>query len=54
MVPLTSRDLFGESFVVGNGADKLFSYSSSIIEFTPVDHLEASDADGREGMPATH
>ena len=44
MIPWALRDLLSESFAVGDGADKLFSDFSSIIEFVPVDQLEASDA----------
>jgi hypothetical protein len=45
MIPWALRDLFSEFFTVGNGADKLFSDFSSVIEFAPIDHLEATDAD---------
>lgn len=45
MIPWALRDLFGEFFPVGNGADKLFADFSSVLEFAPVDHIEAGDAD---------
>jgi len=45
MISWALGDLFSESFIMGNGADKLFEDFCSAIEFAPVDHIEASDAD---------
>ena len=46
MIPWALRNLVGEFFRASDGAYKLFADFSSVLKFTPVDHIEAGDADG--------
>ncbi len=45
MVPWAGGNLLSELFGVCDGADELLTGFSPIVELSPVDHLEAGDAD---------